>query len=269
VSRLTEAPYSDNPASDRANIQTMAPVQVYMASPINTNFPSPSFPSTAASRYTPIERTASADPFLDDSVSPHPAQRESRPRNATASSYNSTLEPTPTTSQSMDMSASSHTRRASPQQSIAPVPHPVYSHAPASAFLPPSLELPQTARPLAANTSPQRMPAVPYQLQTPTRIQIPPYQSPSPFRDDCSPQRGPSPSAGYALSARPSVSYTQGAYSFHESPHVRDLSHPPGYQQDQSPFHDKPVEFCQEANYQATLSPLSATRKGAGILDME
>ena len=90
-------------------------------------------------------------------------------------------------------------------------------------------------------------------------------QPSSPYSTAFTPIRAVPPAAVSCISTYPSYNY-----SFPQEAHSQDLSHPPGYRQDHhSSFDDKPVESCQETDYRATLSPLSASRKGAGILDMD
>ncbi|EXJ58629.1 hypothetical protein A1O7_06056 [Cladophialophora yegresii CBS 114405] len=249
----------------------MAPIPVHTASPINTNPPAHAFgtsPSTAGARYTPSAaepRPSSTEPTLGASPSQPSRAAIPQPTNTAASSHNSRCNPTPT--------APLH----SLSQNSPPPPQPggipsLYSISPtlrASAPTSPRpLDIPQPS----AGASLPRVTAAPTQAQTPTQHSPPlPIQPQTHYGTVCTPIRSV-PAAGVtSISASPSYNYASPNYSLPQAPaDVHDLSHPPGYQQDHhSSFDDRPIESCQETDYKATLSPLSATRRGAGILDLE
>ena len=210
----------------------MAPVPVYTSSPI----------STAAGRYTPTSssRASSVEPALSDFSLSHPAQSiirptASQPTNMTASTSNGRFEPANPTSS---------------YASAAPLPFPI-NHS----------EAPQTNRHMVASTSPpQETPQ-----SSPVPFNVRPLPAQTVHSTIVTPLRSMPPAGVTGISTSPSY-----AYNSFPQPQPQDLSHPPGYQQDHhSSFDDKPVESCQETDYRATLSPLSASRKGAGILDLE
>lgn len=237
----------------------MAPVPIHTASPLSTTAPSHAYgasPSTAAARYTPSEsdsesRPTSAGPI--DGSSSHAAQPGARPAvpqptNTAANTSNSRLDPTPTA-----LSSSSKTDSPPPPQPGAvPVP---FSSSSTRAYSP-------------TPPQPVEIPTLP-QSQTPTRAPPLPMQSPNPYGTVYTPTRSMPPASITSISTSPRLGYTS-PYTLPPVPEAQDLSHPPGYQQDHhSSFDDKPVESCQETDYRATLSPLSATRKDAGILDLD
>lgn len=239
----------------------MAPIPVHTGSPINTNAPSHAFgvsPSTAALRYAPydsearpISTTASIDDFSLQAAQPGARPVVPQPTNTAASASNGSINtaPTPTATASASAKADSP---PPPQPGALPSPHTnpsIYGFAPA----PP--------RPLEIPTLPQ--------AQTPIRAPPLPITSTATIY---TPTRAVPPSSTTSISTSPRLNYSSPAYTLPlpQVPEHHDLSHPPGYQQDHHrSFSDKPVESCQETDYRATLSPLSASRRGAGILDLD
>ncbi|KAJ9608011.1 hypothetical protein H2200_008090 [Cladophialophora chaetospira] len=237
----------------------MAPVPVHTASPLNTNVPSHAFgtsPSTAAARYTPYESETAAHPTSTRSLNGSPVQSAQpgarpaipQPTNMAANASNSRLEPTPTA----PIGSSTSDSPPPPQPGAVPLPP---SNAPTRDSGP-------------APPRPFEIPTLP-QAQTITRAPPLPMQSPSTYGTIYTPTRSVPPASTTCISTSPRPSYSS-PYTLPHVPKIQDLSHPPGYQQDHhSSFDDKPIESCQETDYRATLSPLSASRRGAGILDLD
>ncbi|ETI22406.1 hypothetical protein G647_06481 [Cladophialophora carrionii CBS 160.54] len=255
----------------------MAPIPVHTASAINTNLPSHALgtsPSTAGARYTPStaeSRPSSTEPALGASPSQPARAAVPHPTNTAASTHNSRCNPTPTAPLQPASLATSENTPPPPQPGAVPSPYSISPTPRASAPASPRcLNIPQPSAYASPDASPPRVTAAPTQAQTPTHSRPLPIHPATYHSTVCTPVRSV-PSAGVtSISTSPSYNYTSPTYSLPKVPEAQDLSHPPGYQQDHhSSFDDKPIESCQETDYRATLSPMSATRRGAGILDLE
>jgi hypothetical protein len=263
-SKDSKANYTSTRLSDTAN---MAPVTVHTSSAINTNFPPvtfPSSPSSAAARYTPSGADSQAN---SSSNSPSPYSTQS---NAAANSYNSRLEPTASLSAGQSIRDSS-TPATTPMHSpfSSPYLRPMQRNSPSP------LQIPKNAL-TSLDGSPPRHTIVLTQSPKPN-VRPPPIQSPSVYDNAIyTPSRSISQASMTSMST--TTQYTYSHHTPHNSqthsqllPPIQDLSHPPGYKQDdRASFADKPIEDCQEPTYRATLSPRSSkSGKGMGILDLD
>ena len=253
----------------------MAPIPIHTTSPIRANLPSHPLgasPSTAAARDASSNPEASTTPTRSTlgeptSQSAQPGARPAAPQptNTAASSQNAVLAPTPT------ISMPAQTKPPPPQPGAVPSPYSISPNTrPFEPAPPRPLDFPQPNQKPAVYTTTPVVTAMPTSTQTPAYTHPFQMQSPSTYQAVPTPVRSTPPAGVTAISTTPSYQYSSPNYSFAQGHQVQDLSHPPGYQQDHhTSFSDKSVESCQETDYRATLSPQSASRRGAGILGQD
>ncbi|KIW67184.1 hypothetical protein PV04_06453 [Phialophora macrospora] len=251
----------------------MSPIPVHTASPINTNIPAHAFDASPA-QYAPFtvdSRPNSTEPNLDPSPWQPPRAADSQPSNTAASTHNNRFNPTPTAPLQPADHATSESIPPLPQPGAAPSPYSISPTLGPSAPTPlRPLEIPQASAYAPSNASPPRVTAAPARPQTPTHSRPIPFHHPTSSGTVYTPASSVPSTGVTSVSTSPSYNYTPPSYTLPQPPELLDLSHPPGYQQDHhSSFDDKPIEFCQETDFKATLSPLSTSRRGAGILDLE